>query len=58
MYYFIHLPTMQAKLCEKFGVSGIPTFIILDSTNGAVVCAQGRNALMADPEGDEFPWKQ
>jgi len=65
--YYIDMPWLvlpfskrdiKGTLSTKFGVSGIPTLIILDSTTGAVVCAQGRNAVMADPEGEEFPWKQ
>ncbi|XP_071501908.1 tryparedoxin-like [Diadema antillarum] len=46
----------KAELGTKFGVSGIPTLVILNSTDGKVVNKQGRQAVMADPEGEDFPW--
>jgi len=48
----------KGKLSEKFGVRGIPTFIILDSVTCEIVCAQARNEVMDDPEGEDFPWKK
>ncbi|XP_063969263.1 nucleoredoxin-like [Lytechinus pictus] len=48
----------KEKLGEKYSVRGIPTFIILDSETCEVVCKQGRNKVMDDSEGDEFPWRE
>jgi len=47
----------KEKLSRKFGVSGIPTLIILDS-NGNILNKDGRSALSEDPEGKDFPWCQ
>ncbi|XP_072163880.1 tryparedoxin-like [Diadema setosum] len=63
--YFAEMPWLmlpfadrakKGELGKKFGVSGIPTLIILKSTNGEIVNRQGREAVMVDPEGEDFPW--
>ncbi|XP_030845401.1 tryparedoxin-like [Strongylocentrotus purpuratus] len=48
----------KGKLGTKFSVEGIPTFIIIDSKTGAIVCSKARDEVMDDPEGDDFPWKK
>ncbi|XP_030847161.1 nucleoredoxin [Strongylocentrotus purpuratus] len=48
----------KEKLGEMFSVKGIPTFIILDSETGAIVCSEARDEVMDDPEGEDFPWKK
>ena len=46
----------KASLGAKFRVRGIPALIILDET-GAVITADGRATVNADPEGHDFPWR-
>jgi nucleoredoxin len=48
---------LKAKLSSKFKVSGIPSFVILDTFTGAVVNPQARGAVGEDPEGKDFPWR-
>lgn len=43
-------------LSKKFKVSGIPSFIIMD-TDGSTICKDGRSEVMEDSEGKNFPWK-
>jgi len=38
-----------------FGVSGIPSFVIIDK-DGSVITKDGRAAVSGDPTGAEFPW--
>lgn len=46
----------KEKLSAKFGVSGIPMLVVLD-TDGSVMSKKGRNLVSSDPEGVNFPWK-
>lgn len=46
----------KEKLSSKFGVSGIPMLVVLD-TDGSVVTKKGRNLVSSDPQGANFPWK-
>lgn len=48
---------LKNSLSAKFKVQGIPTLIFLDGATGAVITADGRGAVMDDPEGENFPWK-
>jgi len=45
----------KAALSKKFGVKGIPSFIILDG-DGNVTCKDGRSKVMTDPKGESLPW--
>jgi len=45
------------KLSAKFKVQGIPSLVILDPTNGELITANGRAAVMGDPTGKSLPWK-
>jgi len=45
----------KEQLSKMFGVEGIPTFVVL-GPGGDVINANGRAAVMEDPEGAEFPW--
>lgn len=47
---------MKQKLSSKFKVSGIPTFLLLDGETGAVINKSGREVVMGDPEGRNYPW--
>lgn len=42
-------------LSKKFKVKGIPALVIL-SKDGSVITTDGRSEVMADPEGERFPW--
>jgi len=46
----------KAQLSKKYKVQGIPTFVLLDK-QGNTVTTKARESLMADPAGDEFPWR-
>merc|ERR1711998_50468 len=45
----------KEKLSKIFGVSGIPSFHIIEH-DGTVINNSGRSAVGGDPEGAEFPW--
>jgi len=45
----------KEKLSNTFGVSGIPSVVILDE-NLKTVTTDGRSSLSADPTGAEMPW--
>jgi len=46
---------LKAKLSKKFKVSGIPTLVVVDA-KGELITKDGRERVMSDPEGAEFPW--
>ena len=48
---------MGEKLGKAFGVNSIPTLIVLDGNTKEVYTRGGRNAVVQDPEGLQFPWK-
>jgi nucleoredoxin len=56
---WVSLPFANSKqkevLSKKFKVSGIPSFHIVDA-EGKTICNKGREMVMSDPEGKEFPW--
>lgn len=45
----------REELSCMFGVSGIPTLVIIGS-DGKVITKDGRAAVSNDPEGEMFPW--
>jgi thioredoxin-related protein len=48
----------KEELSNKFGVDGIPTFILLDGDSGKVICKDARGQVQQnDPKGEKFPWK-
>ena len=47
----------QEKLSDKFEVSGIPTLVFLKADTAELITAKGREMVMKDPEGKDFPWK-
>ncbi|XP_046576967.1 LOW QUALITY PROTEIN: nucleoredoxin-like [Haliotis rubra] len=47
----------KGQLCEKFGVSGIPSFILLDGNTGAMITKDGRGRVQGDEDGNNFPWQ-
>lgn len=48
---------LKAALSKKFKVSGIPSLIILDGETGELITKDGRDAVMEDLKGENFPWK-
>lgn len=46
---------VKNTLSKKYKVQGIPSFVILDPS-GAVITADGREAVSNDPSGEKFPW--
>jgi nucleoredoxin len=61
--YFAEMPWLalpfqdprKEALSTRFGVEGIPFFVILDPERN-VVTTSARNAIMADPLGKQFPY--
>merc|ERR1712007_186166 len=43
------------QLSEACKVQGIPSLVIIDG-NGKIISRDGREAVAADPTGDELPW--
>jgi len=50
------LRDQKNSLSSKFKVQGIPTLIFLNAATGEVINKQGRDIVMSDPEGLNFPW--
>ena len=46
----------KERLEVKYKVSGIPVLIILDCKSGKVLNINGREKVMEDPWGVQFPW--
>ena len=46
----------QTTLSKKYKVEGIPTLVLLDADKGTVLSKDGRNVVLEDPEGKDFPW--
>jgi nucleoredoxin len=47
---------LKGALSSKYGVSGIPTLVLLDGATGALITKDGRSAITEDPTGESFPW--
>lgn len=45
------------KLCNKFKMRGIPSFVLLDAQTGEILTKDGREKVINDPRGQNFPWK-
>jgi len=64
MEYFGEMPWLaippgdkrKGTLSKAFGVSGIPTFVIVDVATGQTITTEARGNVSTDPEGAEFPW--
>ena len=56
---FLSLPyearDIKAKLSKLYGVSGIPSLVVLGS-DGEVITKDGRSKVDEDSEGKSFPW--
>lgn len=49
---------LQAKLCKKFRVQGIPKLVLVDGETGQTITRDGYSHLMEDESGAEFPWRR
>ena len=49
---------MQAKLCRKYGITEIPTLVMLNAKNGQFITVDGKILIMEDPDGERFPWRE
>ncbi|EAN86318.1 putative tryparedoxin 1 [Trypanosoma cruzi] len=63
--YFAKMPWLAIPFSSRaelealrstFGVETIPTVIAVNADTGAVVSTKGRERLLTDPEGKNFPW--
>jgi len=48
---------INAQLSVKYGVRGIPALIIL-GPDGELITKEGRGAIMADSDGQSYPWRE
>ncbi|PRW58685.1 nucleoredoxin 1 [Chlorella sorokiniana] len=46
---------LQQQLSSRFSVMGIPRLVIV-GPDGAVIASDARAAVMADEQGEHFPW--
>merc|ERR1711998_83800 len=51
-----HGDKRKELLSSRFGVSGIPSFVLVDGETGETITTGARSNVGADPEGVEFPW--
>ncbi|XP_064651361.1 tryparedoxin-like [Lineus longissimus] len=42
----------------KLEIKSIPSFILFDSESGKIIQKNGRNCIVADPDGHDYPWNQ
>ncbi|KAH0944448.1 hypothetical protein HN011_007617 [Eciton burchellii] len=48
----------KTRLTRRYRIkAGVPTLILLESSNGSIVTRGGVERTIADPTGVEFPWK-
>lgn len=48
---------LKNKLSSKFGVSGIPTLVVLEANTHTLITDKGRAKVDEDPNCEKFPWK-
>ena len=53
----LHSDIFQSKLSQRFKVQGIPTLIMVNCEDGSIITRDGRQCVVDDPEGKEFPWR-
>ena len=49
---------IKEKLCTKYGIRGIPTFILVDGNSGKLITANGRSKVTDDEDASSFPWTE
>eukprot|EP00960_Hanusia_phi_P052867 761706-Hanusia_phi.AAC.6 len=48
--------SIKNKLSSMFGVSGIPCLVLLNGARGSLITKDGRQVIMQDRFGKNFPW--
>jgi nucleoredoxin len=65
--YFAEMPWLalpfndrgrKDTIASKFGISGIPTLVLLDAETGETINANARMDVVQHPDGKGFPWKK
>jgi len=46
----------KAALSKRFGVQGIPSFVLVDGATGETINSNARGMVSADNTGADFPW--
>lgn len=44
------------ELSQRFGVEGIPSFVLIDGETGETINGNARGKISSDPEGKDFPY--
>ena len=47
----------KEALSKRFGVRGIPSFVLIDANTGETISDNARGSVSNDPEGANFPWR-
>ena len=50
-------PQTLALTADKFNLNGIPYLVILDGYDGSIISLEGRQKVLSDSYGLEFPWR-
>ena len=54
--YLFCVILLQLKLSKRYRVKGVPVLLLVDAESGNLITDAGRQAIMDDPEGTNFPW--
>ena len=49
---------MKKKISKKYEVKEIPSLVLVEGWSGKTINTKGRDALLKDLNGDEFPWRR
>jgi len=47
---------LQLKLSKRYRVKGVPVLLLVDADSGSLITDSGRQAIMDDRKGTNFPW--
>jgi len=65
--YFAEMPWLalpfndrdrKSAIATKYGITGIPTLILLDAETGETINADARTDVDENPDGKGFPWRK
>lgn len=45
-------------VASHFSVYGIPKLVMIDAATGKTITGDGRGAVLSDPEGEQFPYRE
>ncbi|BFZ15447.1 hypothetical protein BsWGS_18486 [Bradybaena similaris] len=48
---------LNEQIAVKYGITEIPTLLLLDPKTGNLVAVKGHELVEQDPSGDKCPWK-